>query len=100
MRKNAIHLTAIGIGRLHADIFVDIADKAEIAMFRILQDHLQVIPEEHRFKSALYFYKRIAIFFMEEHIRDIYDILPNLLFGFWTLIDDTRQFKADELELA
>ena len=100
MRKNAIHLTAMGIGRLPADIFIDISEKAEIAIFRFLRDHLQIIPEEHRFKCALYYYERIAIYFMEEHIRDRYGMLPNSLFGFWTLVDDSRQYKTGELEVA
>lgn len=99
VKNHALHLTAMGIGRLPVGVFIDIAEKLEPVLFRFLKDHLHEIPKEHRFKCALYYYERLAIYLMEFHILNRYDMLPSTAFGFWTLVNEKAEYIPGKLEV-
>ncbi|WP_395340345.1 hypothetical protein PN836_016660 [Ningiella sp. W23] len=99
LRNKALHLTAMGIGRMPVGVFVDISKKAEIVTFRFLRDHLSSIPESNRFKCALYYYERLAVYLMEDHIEKQYGMLPSSAFGFWTLVNDKPEYLPGKLEV-
>lgn len=99
LKNKALHLSAMGIGRLPADVFLDISTKAEAVIFRFLREHLNSVPPEHRFKCALYYYERLAVYLMEQHIEKRYGMLPSSIFGFWTLVNDKPEYSPGKLEL-
>lgn len=99
MRSNALHFTAMGIGRMPVNVFCDIAERAETAVMRFLRDHAADIPPQAQFQCALFPYERLAIYLMELEVRRRFAVIPTEIFGYWTMLSNERKYVPGTLEI-